>query len=113
MDSINKVYKIGVIGDKESVIGFRAVGFSVFEAADAEEAEVILNKAAKENYAVIYITENLAEKMQSVISEYRSSPLPAIILIPGKSGSGGFGLNQIKKSVERAVGADILFKEKK
>ena len=105
-------YKIGVIGDKESVKGFRAVGFTVFEAGNPEKAGDILSKAAKEDYAVIYITENLAEKMQNIISEYKNAPLPAIITIPGKNGSDGFGLNQIKKTVERAVGADILFKEK-
>ncbi|MCQ4771942.1 V-type ATP synthase subunit F, partial [Intestinimonas massiliensis] len=33
---------------------------------------------------------------------------PAIILIPGKSGSLGIGMDNVKKSVERAVGADSL-----
>ena len=34
---------------------------------------------------------------------------PAImILIPGKTGSLGIGLDMVRKSVERAVGADII-----
>jgi V/A-type H+-transporting ATPase subunit F len=107
-----KEYKIGVIGDKESVIGFKAVGFSVFEAANVNEAEKILREVAREDYAVIYISENYVENMQSVIAEYRVLPIPAVIAIPGKSGSTGFGVGQIKKAVERAVGSDILFKDK-
>ncbi|MEG0541022.1 MAG: V-type ATP synthase subunit F, partial [Angelakisella sp.] len=31
--------------------------------------------------------------------------------IPGRRGSMGLGLSNVKKSVERAVGADILFKD--
>ena len=34
---------------------------------------------------------------------------PAVILIPGISGNTGDGLNAVKKSVEQAVGSDIIF----
>ena len=37
--------------------------------------------------------------------------IPAIIPIPGIEGSLGLGISNVKKSVERAVGADILFKD--
>lgn len=104
-----KEYKVGVIGDKESVLGFKAVGFSVFEAGSVEEVSDILRQIVKEDYAVIYITENYVENMQPILAEYRVLPVPAIIAVPGKSGSTGFGVNQIKKAVERAVGSDILF----
>ena len=33
------MYKIGVIGDRESVLGFQAVGLDVFPGGDAEEAK--------------------------------------------------------------------------
>ena len=42
------------------------------------------------------------------IARYKDELTPAIILIPGKEGSLGLGMANIKKSVERAVGADIL-----
>ena len=37
------------------------------------------------------------------------SLLPSIILIPGISGNTGAGIENVKKSVEQAVGSDILF----
>ena len=43
------------------------------------------------------------------VDEYLDSRLPAIIPIPGKDGNQGIGMTSLKKSVERAVGADILF----
>lgn len=103
------MYKIGVIGDKESVLGFRAVGLEVFPCDEPEEAKRILRKIAKEEYAIIYITEKLYQHMTAEADEYIDSRLPSIIPIPGKDGNTGIGLRLVKQSVERAVGADILF----
>jgi V/A-type H+-transporting ATPase subunit F len=105
------MYKIGVIGDKDSVLGFMAVGFTVFIADDMITAGTALRQAAREGYAVIFVVESTALLIGDIIAEYRTSPLPAIIVIPGKSGSRGMGMAEIRKSVERAVGADILFRE--
>ena len=38
-------------------------------------------------------------------------PIPAIVSIPGQEGSMGYGMNNLRRAVERAVGADILFKD--
>lgn len=103
------MYKIGVIGDRESVLGFQAVGLDVFPAGDAEEAKKTLKRLAKEDFAIIYITEQFYQYMMKEVEEYADSRLPAVIPIPGKDGSLGIGMTSVKKSVERAVGADILF----
>lgn len=103
------MYKIGVIGDRESDLGFQAVGLDVFPAGDAEEAKKTLKRLAKEDFAIIYITEQFYQYMMKEVEEYTDSRLPAVIPIPGKDGSLGIGMTSVKKSVERAVGADILF----
>ncbi len=103
------MYKIGVIGDRESVLGFQAVGLDVFSVGDAEEAKKTLKRLAKEDFAIIYITEQFYQYMMKEVEEYTDSRLPAVIPIPGKDGSLGIGMTSVKKSVERAVGADILF----
>ena len=86
--------KIGVIGDATSILGFKAFGLDVFACNTAEEAAAKLHQIAKEGYGIIYITERFC---------------PAIIPIPGVDGNFGIGIANVKKSVERAVGADILF----
>ena len=103
------MYKIGIIGDKQSVQGFKAVGLDVFDLSSAEEARHILHKIAEDNYAIIYVTESLYDEIKESIFEYNQERLPAIIPIPGMQGSQGIGLYNIKKAVEKAVGADILF----
>ena len=50
------MYKIGVIGDRDSVLGFKAVGLDVFPTEKAEEAKAALRKWAEGEYAIIYIT---------------------------------------------------------
>ena len=61
-----------------------------------------------EDYAIIYLEENLAAELQRDIDRYKDSPKPAIILIPGREGSLGLGQSALKAAVERAVGSDIL-----
>ena len=103
------MYKIGVIGDRESILGFKAVGLDVFPIDDPDEAKKTLKRIAKEDFAIIYITEQIYQYMMDEVDEYTDSRLPAIIPIPGKDGTLGIGMTSVKKSVERAVGADILF----
>ncbi len=105
------MYKIGIIGERDSVLAFMALGFSVHEAADAEEAAVKLHGLVKSGeYAVIYIVENYAVQIEGEIAKYKDMPLPAISVIPGRDGTNGYGTANIRNAVERAVGADIIFK---
>ena len=105
------MYKIAIIGDRDSVLGFMALGFATFEAQSAEEAGKLLHNVARdESYAVIFIVENYAEQLSEAMAKYKDMPLPAVVSIPGRAGSNGFGMNSIRSAVERAVGADIIFK---
>ena len=101
-------YRIAVLGDKDSVLGFKALGLATYAVDSAEEARATLHRIAKEDFAVIYVTETLAVELEHDINRYKDNLTPAIILIPGKEGSLGIGARNIKKAVERAVGADIL-----
>lgn len=100
-------YKIAVLGDRESVLGFQALGLDVFPAETVDEARRTLHRLARESYAIVYLTEQLAQYMDEELARYKDELTPAVILIPGKEGSLGIGMANVKKSVERAVGADI------
>lgn len=56
------MYKIAVIGDRDSVLGFRALGLDVFPTEDTDAGRRTLHRLAQEDYAVIYITEQLAQR---------------------------------------------------
>lgn len=102
------MYQVGVIGDRDSVIGFKALGMTVMEADNGEQASRHLIKMVRENYAVIYITEKCAEENSEMLKELRARRLPAIIPIPSITGSTGLGMRQVSESVRKAVGIDLF-----
>lgn len=103
------MYKIGIIGDKNSVLGFKAVGLSVFICETPDEARKALSQAACDDYAIIYIVESIAQKIGDTIEKFSEVRIPAVIPIPGMDGITGIGMANVKKSVEKAIGADIIF----
>ena len=102
------MYKVSVLGDRESVLGFKALGFNTVAVENSDDAREKLHQLAAEDMAIIYITEQLAVKIKEDIDKYKDEVRPAIILIPGKDGALGIGMRGVHETVERAVGADIL-----
>ncbi len=103
--------KIAVIGGRETVMGFKALGLDVFPVeTDGEAKETLraLTRSTEDNYAIIYIEETLVVTLESEINKFKDKPTPAIILIPGREGSLGLAQAALRASVERAVGSDIL-----
>ena len=100
--------KIGVIGGRDSVLGFRALGLETCIAENGEQAKAAIHRMAKENYAIIYLTEHLAAQIPAEIERRREDLAPAIILVPGREGSLGIGMAGVRTATEKAVGADIL-----
>ncbi len=106
------MYKLGIIGDSDTVLAFKALGIDTFPVEDAKQARTTLKKAAEDDYAVIFLTEQLAQFMEETIEVYKEKLLPSIILIPNSKGSLGIGIENVKSSVEKAIGVDILFNER-
>ena len=104
------MHKIGVIGDKDAVLCFKAFGFSVHPAilSKPEENRKVVDEMARNGFGIIFITEQIAQTIPETIDRYDKKISPAIILIPGSKGSLGVGLGRIRKNVERAVGMNIL-----
>jgi V/A-type H+/Na+-transporting ATPase subunit F len=102
--------KIAMIGDKDSILGFKALGISVYPVVDVNEATSVLRKASSGDYAIIYIAEHFAQGMKEIISELQQVTLPAITIIPDHRRNLGLAMDKLKTIMEKAVGVDILFK---
>ncbi len=105
------MYKIAVVGDKESIFGFSAIGMDVYPAYEEEDVKEIILKLKKENYAIIYITENVSIKAQKYLTKLKTNKIPAIVTIPSNTGNMNYGETRIKEMVQKAVGIEINFKE--
>lgn len=101
--------KIGIIGDADSVLGFKVFGLDAYACLNREEALETLHRVVKDDYGIIFITERYYKALEDEIAKYAELRIPAIVAIPGSDGSYGIGLSNVKHAVEKAVGADILF----
>lgn len=99
--------KIGVIGEKDSIGCFRLLGLDVFEEETQRGIAQAIQRMARENYAVIFITEQAAALAAETIGRYKPLPFPAIIPIPSNKGSLGVGFEGIRKNVEKAIGTEL------
>ena len=99
---------IAVIGDGDSILGFKAVGFKTYSVNSGAEVVTVVEKLVREKCHVIFITEHALEGVEHIIDTYRDHSIPAIIPIPGRFGKTGAGMENLGKNVKRALGSDIL-----
>ncbi len=95
--------KIAIIGDLDSILGFKTLGIDIIPVVSVPAACASLDKAANEEYAIIYITEQYAVKMTEDIAKYREKKIPAIVPVPSILGNKNVGIEQLKESVKKAV----------
>lgn len=107
-------YRTAIIGPKDVVSGFRALGVSVMPAETAEELLTAIARtkettAEGEHYAVVLVTESLVSLVpEEEWHKATAGVLPAITVLPGLEGSRGEGVRALKRLAERAIGSDIL-----
>ena len=63
--------KVGIIGDKDTVMGFLALGIDIFPAYSAEEIKKTIHKLAEKEYAIIYITEEASLRQRKALHNIR------------------------------------------
>ena len=102
------MFKVAVVGDKDSILAFKALGIEVFKVEEAEEARKIVDTIARKKYGVIFITEQIASLIPETIDRYDREIIPAVILIPNNQGSLNIGMDRINKNAEKAIGSNIL-----
>ena len=103
------MYRIAVMGSRDSIYGFASVGLDIYPVEDMQSAAKQLKALAEGVYGIIYVTEELYMCLEKELAVYEKRLLPAVIPIPGASGNTGLGLRRVRKSVEKAVGSDIIF----
>lgn len=103
------MYKIAVMGERDSIYGFAALGLDIFEVKSGSiDGRKVLHRLAEGEYAIIYITELLYAELESEIEKYYDNLTPAIIPIPGVRGNNGLGKSNVNNFVEKAVGTSLI-----
>ncbi len=105
------MYKIALIGNRDTIIGFKLLGISLFPINKKDEAVEILNKLVKEEYAVIFVTEEIACQIVDEINMLQKTSFASITVFPNKSEKNNLGQKILRKNIEKAIGTDILFRK--
>ncbi|MFH1780908.1 MAG: V-type ATP synthase subunit F [Candidatus Nealsonbacteria bacterium] len=104
--------KIAILGNKEAIMGFKALGVDIFGVKEKSEAENAIEEIySKNEYAVLIITEDWFLKIKDKIEKFSQEPLPAVLFIPGIGPSMGVAGSRIKKIIEQAIGSDLIFEK--
>lgn len=99
--------KIAFIGEQPSILGFKAIGADIFPATDGKEAANMLENMFKEDYKIIYITEDLAGQISDYLKGI-DKLWPIITIIPGFKGSKGLGKSRLRNYIIKATGTDMI-----
>jgi V/A-type H+-transporting ATPase subunit F len=115
--STTNEYKIAIIGPTDTVSGFKALGVEALEATTGAGAlehlreikRLATDPEAKVKYAVVCVIEDLMKDIdQAEYTKAVAGPLPAVVLLPGATGSQGFAIGRLRQLAEQAVGASII-----
>jgi V/A-type H+-transporting ATPase subunit F len=101
--------RMAVVGERATVVAFRGLGLSAFPVESAEEArQTVSTLIRKREHAVIFITEDIGEKIPDVIAESSRQYFPSVVLVPSSAGSKQIGLKKLSQVLKRALGTDIM-----
>ncbi len=99
--------KVGFIGGKTSIIGFKSLGLETFTVPKPEQAPEIWKGIDLDRFALIFVTEPVYEFLAEDIAELGESGLPVVTVVPSVAGSRGLGRAEIRSLVERATGTSM------
>ena len=102
--------RVAVLGERDAVLGFKSSGAVVFAADTPDEARSSLKEVLSGDYAILLVTERVAAALSSELAPLYGQPRPVVTILPDARNSQGMGMQLLRKRIERAVGANILFK---
>ena len=101
---------VAVIGDIDTVSGFRLGGVKQAEVVNnADEAIIAFDKFLDDELSIIIITQFMANEIRNHINrKIGSNVLPMIIEIPDKDGSSEGSSDQINDLIKRVIGVEMV-----
>ena len=106
--------KAVAVGEKHLILGFKGVGFEILPLNDASRLmESLVSLSRDSEVGLVLVTESMARENPKAIEEFRQRSTAILTIIPTHEGSDHVSFQEIRKSVERSMGVDILGDETK
>ena len=97
--------KIAVIGEKDVICVWKAVGAEIFPYTHANKIKETVKDLAAKQYKIILITENEARESNDFLDEFSDQAYPIIIPIPNGVENLGFGQKLVQQYIAKAIGS--------
>ena len=108
--------KLAIIGSRDSILGFKALGLECYPVERPEDAVRVVKDlfSGAQGYAAVYLTDDLASEIETELEDIKKGApmLPVLIVIPSHKGSLNLETVKIRKMVEKALGIDLLGEKK-
>ena len=104
---VRAMYKIAFMGDRKSLTMYRPAGFSLFMPGSEADVKKIIQDIEEDQYAIIFVTEQVYRMAKETIQRFDNSFLPAIIVLPGYGEDGEEGIKRMNELIENAVGMKL------
>ncbi len=101
--------KIAVFGSDDFVMPFATLGADVYPAGESiDELLATSREIVKNNYAMIVLSEDIAEQVDEVFSLSQSQATPCVVVVPFTGSSSGFATSSLGDALKMATGINIL-----
>jgi len=100
---------IAVVGDSETVLGFRLAGIQKAFEANSDADSVLLEALAAPGVGILIVSQDVMEHASAKIRKAADdSTKPVVVVIPGKKTRNAQGSANLAQLVKRAIGVDIM-----
>ncbi len=100
--------KVAFVGNRKLGYLFRSFDFGVFPVDNPQEVKDLILKIYREkSFDIVITTEDVAADLSEFIQK-KEDVFPVVFVLPSPAKHEQLGIQWIRKSVEQAIGIDIL-----
>jgi len=100
-------HNIAVIGDKDFISGFKALGCRLYPVDEKMDVRLAFHQAIEADSSFIFILESYALKIMDLLPQYQEKSHPLIIPLPDFRQDLSYTEDLLSQFTIRAVGKDI------
>lgn len=108
----DKPAKVAVIGEKDMVFAFRALGFKTYSPRHLDEAREILNGLEQDNVALCFLHQSYFEPLQEEREALGKKFVPVVVGFSDYRKITDHLENMMKEMAVKATGSDALVKRR-
>ncbi len=100
--------KVAVLGHKEFVLPFSALGVDTFPVSGDDEIKENAREIINQRYALVVVAENIARVADEIFSTRIKEATPGVLVVPFTTESTGYATESLGRVLKLATGIDIL-----